>query len=267
MNNRKPCELLLIDGDTLVYRYGLMNHESVDFEECTPVSPFEAAKLAISQKLQFLLEDTGVPDFRIALAPAGVKCFRYGFYPQYKAHRGVPPDIIRPLRQWLRTEYHEKLLHYPGTTPVETDDIIGYFHKGDGSTCVVSNDKDFLTLPGWNYHPFTGDLIWVTHTMAHVCLWYQVLVGDSADGFPGCQGIGPKKALEILTTALEHCYDCNIRDVVLFTYLSQGQTLDDFLTNWCLAMINGCCETPESIKEWADVTLPPDYEKLLKEIL
>ena len=262
-----PCKYLLIDGDALVYRYGLMNHETLDFEGCTPESPFEAAKLAISQKLQYLLDDTGVPDYRIALAPAGVKCFRYGFYPAYKAHRGVPPEIIRPLKQWLRTEYHEKLIQYPGSTPVETDDILGYYHKDDGSTCIVSNDKDFLTLPGWNYHPFTGELIWVTHTMANVARWYQVLIGDSADGFRGCHGIGQKRALEILTTALEH--KGNLRDVVHFTYLSQGMTTEDFLTTVCLVRVNGDPMTPDELREWwgEELELPPSYTKLLKEIL
>jgi DNA polymerase I len=268
MNNRRPCELLLIDGDTLVYRYGLMNHEAVDFEDTPPLPPLEHAKAAIREKLQFLLDDTGVPDFRIALAPPGVKCFRYGFYPAYKAHRDTPPDIIRELKQWMRVEYHKKLISHPTSQLVETDDILGYHHKADGSTCIVSNDKDFLTLPGWLYHPFTGDLHWITHPSAMLQKFYQVLVGDSADGFPGCPGIGPKKAEEILLTALEIPTQSPHRlwDVVHFTYLSQGATLDDFITNWCLLNVSGIIITPEIFRHTCYTShseLPEAYHETL----
>lgn len=173
-NPKRPCELLLIDGDTLVYRYGLMNHGSADLdfdgEPVEPIDPLEAAKLAIGQKLQFLLDDTGVADFRLALANPGVRCFRYGFYPAYKMHRKEPPEIIRPLRNWLRREYHSRLLEVPPGLPMETDDILGYHHQEDGSTCIVSNDKDFMTLPGWNYHPFSGDLRWISERNARATL-------------------------------------------------------------------------------------------------
>lgn len=266
---REPCELLLIDGDTLVYRYGLMNHtRDVDFDDTTEVEPvdaLEAAKLAISQKLQFLLDDTGVPDFRIALANPGVKCFRYGFYPQYKAHRGEPPEIIRPLRNWMRREYFDKLLPVPVGRPMETDDILGYHHQEDGLTCLVSNDKDFMTLPGWNYHPFTGELRWITKDSAKVTLFYQCLVGDGADGFPGCPGIGPLKAEEILLThiASRGCDFGELWDTVHFTFVSQGATEDDLKTTFCLAKVDGTTFVPSDM--WSR-ELPPHYKDLLKEI-
>jgi DNA polymerase I len=274
---KQPCELLLIDGDTLVYRYGLMNHtRNVDFDgdfgtldnpeaQAEPVDALEAAKLAISQKLQFLLDDTGVPDFRIALANPGVKCFRYGFYPQYKAHRGVPPEIIRPLRNWMRREYFDKLLPVPCGRPLETDDILGYHHQDDGRTCIVSNDKDFMTLPGWNYHPFTGELRWITSGSARATLFYQILVGDGADGFPGCPGIGPMKAEEILMSHIvARGLDFGeLWDTVNFTFQSQGATEDDLKTTFCLANVNGSPVVPSDM--WSR-ELPPHYKDLLKEI-
>lgn len=260
--NRVPCELLLIDGDTLVYRYGLMNHETeVDFEDTPQLPPLEHAKAAIREKLQFLLDDTGVPDYRIALAPPGVKCFRYQFYPQYKAHRSAPPDIIRELKQWMRVEFHEKLISHPDSQLVETDDILGWHHKPNGSTCIVSNDKDFLTLPGWLYHPFTGDLHWITRNSAMLQKFYQALVGDAADGFPGCPGIGPKKAEEILLTALEvpGITPFDLWPVTLFTYLSQGATAEDLVTTWCLLNVSGYLVTPTSYMKMYKCELPEEY--------
>lgn len=262
---RKPCDLLLIDGDTLVYRYGLMSTSpelNFDAPAGPEVPPIEAAKLAISQKLQFLLEDTGVPDFRIALANPGIKCFRYSFYPSYKSHRKEPPEIIRPLRQWLRLTFADKLLAVPPGLPMETDDILGYHHAGDGSTCIVSNDKDFHTLDGWNYHPFTGKLHWITKRGAHLTLLYQMLVGDSADGFPGCPGIGPVKAEEILLANAHQSYP-TLCDIVNFTFQSQGATEEDMLTMWCLANVSGLTMTPRMCHKRA---LPPDYLKVLEAI-
>ncbi len=269
MNPKKPCELLLIDGDTLVYRYGLMNHDKadVDFDGqvAEPIDPLEAAKCAIQQKLQFLLDDTGVPDFRLGLANPGVRCFRYSFYPQYKAHRDETPGIVRTLRAWLRQEYRDKLLVVSSIRPLETDDIIGYHHKEDGSTCVVSNDKDFYTLPGWNYHPFSGELRWINSNAAHATLFYQCLVGDGADGFSGCPSIGSKRAEEILLTHIE-VKGFDYRDLwntVRFTYESCGATVDDLKTTFCLAKINGQPVVPSEM--WT-TEFPENYQRLLQEI-
>lgn len=253
MTGVKPTELLLIDGDTLVYRYALMNQGNLDVAfppleydgELVTVDPLEAAQLAFQQKLQFLLEDTGVPDLRIALAKPGSLCFRYEFFPKYKSHRPPPPDIIGQMRSWVREVYADKLLPY--VDHAETDDILGLNHRPDGTTCIVSIDKDFYTLPGWNYHPFTGALRWISPAMAKATFWYQVLVGDSADGFPGCRGIGKVKAERIILKAIAEGAD--LRDVVLKTYESQGHVnaLRDCEITRCLVNVSGTMDTPQYI--------------------
>jgi DNA polymerase-1 len=54
-------------------------------------------------------------------------------------------------------------------------------------------------------------------------LWYQVLVGDAVDGYPGCPGIGPVRAARILEQS-EGQYE----DAALKTYLSAKQPPEYF---------------------------------------
>jgi hypothetical protein len=239
MNLKKPASVLLIDTDCLVWRYALANHDDMPVDD-----PLVAAQLAIQQKIQFLMEDTGVPRYKLCLAPPG-----------NPNHRKERPEIVTQLYSWLRETYAEDLVEFPGA---ETDDILANHHQSDGSTVAVSNDKDFHQLAGWNLHPFTGELRWITPRMASVAYWYQILIGDSADGFGGCPGIGAKKALDIITAVLEHNPEA-IAKVCLFTYLSQGATTQDFEVTMRLAHLG------EDIS-WIIPELPPEYLNVLKEI-
>lgn len=262
---------LLIDGDTFIYRYGLMNqdNEVPSFAGEPAVPPLEKSKQAFAEKLQFLLEDTGATDFRIGLANPGVKCYRYAIFPSYKGHRKPPPDIIGELKAWVRREYRDKLLSVPAGIPLETDDILGWHQDFSGGTVIVSNDKDMLTIPGWNYHPFTGELQWVTPAMADLNVLYQVLIGDNADGFPGAPGIGPKKASELLCTAVEALGTPDLAalwPVVWFAFRSVGasQGLEDQMYQLARIIRNG--DDPLVYPQVPQVTIPDSYHELLKEL-
>ena len=100
--------------------------------------------------------------------------------------------------------------------------------------------------------------------MATFQTYYQCLVGDGADGFPGCPGIGEKKAEEILMTAMEACGRFSpsvLWDVLHFTYLSQGATKEDLNTTWCLVNVRGDCVKPDDVCFYE--YLPDDYQRTL----
>lgn len=247
----KPTGVLLVDADILVYRYGLMKMSPLDFddypENTGEDTQLSAARNAFKWKLDSLLRDTGVPTLKLAMASS--RCFRYKFFPQYKQHRGETPQVIKDLKKCVRGD---ETLSFLSAIPIpegETDDILGYYHKADGSTCVVSNDKDFLTLPGWNYHPFTGQLVWVTHKMAYVARCFQALVGDSADGIPGCKGIGKSRARRILTVALTEDPNCDLYSIAKRTFTRAGHPEDDFWISLSLITVDGKCRTPDQLKE------------------
>jgi hypothetical protein len=61
---------------------------------------------------------------------------------------------------------------------------------------IVSIDKDMRTIPGRLYDG--KELFTVTRDAADKWHLQQTLMGDKADGYPGCKGIGPVKAERIV---------------------------------------------------------------------
>jgi hypothetical protein len=227
---------LLIDVDCLLYRYGYMRRDDGDtsgFEGsgfAPELDQFTCAKEAISQKLEYLLQDYPGYSLVPVLLPRGTKNHRYDIYPKYKQHRKEPDPIIGDLKDWFLGEYQDILASVPEGFTGESDDLLADLHIE--GTILVGIDKDFNTLPGMKLHPFTGDLTKIRPREAHVFLYYQVLVGDSADGIPGCPGIGDKKASTILMKALEA--GMPLEHVTLFTYRLYGLTKEDWLMNYRL---------------------------------
>ena len=64
---------------------------------------------------------------------------------------------------------------------------------------VASIDKDLLTVPGVHYNFVTDQ--WAEQDRDGADYWWmaQTLIGDSTDGYPGCRGIGKKKAATLLS--------------------------------------------------------------------
>lgn len=258
--------LILVDTDALIWRYGLTkkdNTSSFHAETRVPIT-LEEAKFAFTEKLEYLKSDMRVSSLLLALPPEGSVNFRYSVYPDYKKHREEAPAIIGELKAWVRKTFAGSIVGWEG---VETDDILADLHRDDGSTILVSNDKDMLQLPGWNLHPFSGDLNWVNPKAAALFLWYQILAGDNADGYLGCPGIGEVKAIEILLKAFETHKEplltSMLADVVAFTYLSQGSSEETLRTMWRLAKIG---KTGRRIHEDIAPMFPKGYNELLKEI-
>lgn len=83
---------------------------------------------------------------------------------------------------------------------IECDDLIGII----GTSCdsiIVSNDKDFKTIP-CNYLNFiTGDLYnnKDQYNNAFNNIMYQTMVGDLTDGYKGAKGYGDKKAKSLIS--------------------------------------------------------------------
>ncbi len=64
---------------------------------------------------------------------------------------------------------------------------------------IASLDKDLKTIPG--VHIERGGLIDISQYEADHAFYMQVLSGDASDGYPGCPGVGPKRAADILKNA------------------------------------------------------------------
>ena len=104
---------------------------------------------------------------------------------------------------YKRQEYaHERYKAFE-RPDLEGDDVLGILATSPvivkGEKVIVSLDKDLKTIPGLicdMREPITIQEI--TEEEADYNHMYQTLVGDTADGYPGCPGIGPVSATKLL---------------------------------------------------------------------
>jgi DNA polymerase I len=85
---------------------------------------------------------------------------------------------------------------------IEADDTLGILCTHPklvpGKRIVVTIDKDLLQIPGHHYNPDRDEKRVVSLDGGDRWFFQQVLTGDATDNYPGCPGIGPKRASGIL---------------------------------------------------------------------
>lgn len=144
------------------------------------------------------------------------KTFRHEAFPAYKAQREETPEDIKasvPIIKNILEAYHIPVLQADG---FEADDVIGTLATAAGregiETYMLTPDKDYGQLVGGNvyiYRPRHGGG-YDTLSESEVTQKYGIattaqvidllaLMGDSADNFPGCPGVGEKTAAKLIT--------------------------------------------------------------------
>ncbi len=143
------------------------------------------------------------------------KTFRHEAYPAYKAQREETPEDIKqsvPIIKRILEAYRIPILQVDG---FEADDIIGTWaktaaHEGI-ETYMLTPDKDYGQLIDegiYMYRPRHGGG-YETLGTKEICEKYGIstplqvidllaLMGDSADNFPGCPGVGEKTAAKLI---------------------------------------------------------------------
>ena len=143
------------------------------------------------------------------------KTFRNDAFPEYKAQREETPEDIKrsvPIIKQLLEAFHIPCLQVDG---FEADDVIGTLAMKSGKmgidTYMLTPDKDYGQLVQHNvfqYRPRHGGG-YEKLGPAEVCQKYGIsstsqvidllaLMGDSADNFPGCPGVGEKTAVKLI---------------------------------------------------------------------
>ena len=138
--------------------------------------------------------------------------FRNGIYPQYKAHRELPPPEL--LRQF---DYCKKIAAALGFCVVsdlqyEADDLIGSaaarMRAAGFRSVIISADKDFgqLITAADEQWDFQRNERWDADGVKRrlgvrpeQVVDYLALTGDAVDNIPGVPGIGPKTAATLLS--------------------------------------------------------------------
>ena len=143
------------------------------------------------------------------------KTFRNDAFPEYKAQREETPEDIKrsvPIIKQLLEAFHIPCLQVVG---FEADDVIGTLAMKSGKmgidTYMLTPDKDYGQLVQDNvfqYRPRHGGG-YEKLGPTEVCQKYGIsstsqvidllaLMGDSADNFPGCPGVGEKTAVKLI---------------------------------------------------------------------
>ncbi len=156
------------------------------------------------------------PDYLVAALDIHQPTFRTALYPDYKATRATPdPELLAqiPGCRAVLVEYKIPIFEMVG---YEADDIIGTLARRISwqgtDVVIVSGDKDMAQLVSVSHdngivsilNTNKGVMIGTLDVFEKYGVWpeqmtdYLALVGDTCDNVPGCSGIGPKGAMELI---------------------------------------------------------------------
>ena len=204
-------KLFLLDAYALIYRsyYAFIKNPRINSKGLNT-----SAVMGFLNTLNEVLTKERPTHIGVAFDPHG-PTFRSEAFPAYKAQREETPEDIRksvPIIKDLLRAYRIPTLQVDG---FEADDVIGTLAKKAGSiaveTYMLTPDKDYGQLVGDNvfiYRPRHGGG-YETMGPKEVCEKYAIpstqsvidllaLMGDSADNFPGCPGVGEKTAVKLI---------------------------------------------------------------------
>ena len=205
-------KLFLLDAYALIYRsyYAFIKNPRVNSKGLNT-----SAIIGFVNTLQEVLDKEQPTHIGVAFDPHG-PTFRSEAYPAYKAQREATPEDIRravPIIKELLQAWRIPILQADG---FEADDVIGTLAKkadsiADLETYMLTPDKDYGQLVTDRvriYRPRHGGGYEVMGP-AEVCAKYGItapaqvidllaLMGDSADNFPGCPGVGEKTASKLI---------------------------------------------------------------------
>ena len=204
------AKLFLIDAYAIIYRsyYAFIKSPRINSKGLNT-----SAVMGFCNTLNEVL--TKEKPTHIGVAFDHGKTFRHDAFPDYKAQREETPEDIKlsvPLIKQVLEAMRIPILQVDG---FEADDIIGTVATRFGAdgidTFMLTPDKDYGQLIGPNvfmYRPRHGGGYEILGekevgekygipTPAQV-IDLLALMGDSADNFPGCPGVGEKTAAKLI---------------------------------------------------------------------
>ena len=204
-------KLFLLDAYALIYRsyYAFIKNPRINSKGLNT-----SAIIGFCNTLNEVLQKEQPTHIGVAFDPHG-PTFRSEAFPEYKAQREETPEDIRkavPIIKEILKAYRIPILQVDG---YEADDVIGTLAKKADSiginTYMLTPDKDYGQLVSDHvkiYRPRHGggyevmgpkevtEKYAITTPLQVIDL--LALMGDSADNFPGCPGVGEKTAAKLI---------------------------------------------------------------------
>lgn len=255
---------LLIDADILAYRSSSANQRSYDWGDGvkSTAADMGAAKRYAETEIVRYADKLKADEVLICLSDDFDSFRKDRIWKGYKEFRA---DTERPvhlydMKAWLREEYD-----VAWQPTLEADDVMGIIQTDPSrtdETIILSADKDMMTVPGKLYRPQQPQLgvLEISPLEAIRFHFWQALVGDTTDGYPGAPGIGPKSPYA--EAVLEAEDEVEAWDIVLAAYGTKGLTEEHALVQARLAHILHHGEWDgRSVKLW----VPPAWEEPVDE--
>ena len=145
----------LIDGDLLVFsicaaveykhreRAEIEEWEADDWLEFLP-----AILKSVDAKINFILDRLAATKYTIFFSCSNADNFRTTVMPEYKANRA---NVWRPETLKVAIAETARVHNSKSVKGLEADDLLAHYQKTDGSTCIVTLDKDLLQCRGAHY--------------------------------------------------------------------------------------------------------------------
>ena len=204
-------KLFLLDAYALIYRsyYAFIKNPRINSKGLNT-----SAIMGFLNTLQEVLTKEQPTHIGVAFDPHG-PTFRSEAYPAYKAQREATPEDIKqsvPIIKDLLRAWNIPILQVDG---YEADDVIGTLATKAGQqgidTYMLTPDKDYGQLVsdhvyifrprhGGGYETMGPEEVKAKYAIpsTQAVIDLLALMGDSADNFPGCPGVGEKTAVKLI---------------------------------------------------------------------
>jgi len=204
-------KLFLLDAYALIYRsyYAFIKNPRINSKGLNT-----SAIMGFLNTLQEVLTKEQPTHIGVAFDPHG-PTFRSEAYPAYKAQREATPEDIKqsvPIIKDLLRAWNIPILQVDG---YEADDVIGTLATKAGqqgiNTYMLTPDKDYGQLVsdhvyifrprhGGGYETMGPEEVKAKYAIpsTQAVIDLLALMGDSADNFPGCPGVGEKTAVKLI---------------------------------------------------------------------
>lgn len=197
----------LIDADILAYEIGSIGEDeagkkSFEFVAAVLDGRIEDICKAVESTEPPTLYLTGSGNFRENIAVTK----------PYKGNRvNEKPWHYKNIVSYMKLKYNTVVVE-----GMEADDAMSIRQSSEGGTVICSRDKDLRQVPGWHYGwecgkqfefslKETDELGYIELSekkkiigMGYLFFASQLLTGDSTDNIPGCKGVGPVAAYNLL---------------------------------------------------------------------
>lgn len=242
---------ILLDADLIAYKASAASQRSYDWNadgNKSVAADESGARAYAEEEVEKLADKLKADEVIVCLSDDFASFRKDRIDPTYKALRGSVdrPVHLYDIKEWMAETYTTERW-----TALEADDVMGIlatdpdYGKGK-DLIIVSADKDLMTIPARLHRPAVYNLqtrqllrkaitIDITELEAIRFHFWQTIVGDTTDGYPGARGVGPKS--EFAVEVLEADSEEEAWDIVLDAFASKGFTEEDAVRQARLARI------------------------------